>query len=115
MGKLPPEDYYGRTIKLLGQRGGPNLYRVTNLLANLYWVDFDLGCSTILPAAQPLLAKFPPAEAESGRQWNSQNPSQPIPGSPGDGSPCICNGRMRGAYLREAVSVLDVDEVVSAR
>ena len=63
-------------------------YRVTHLLANLGWVDFDLGCSTILPSCSAASAKFPPAQAELGRQWNSQNASQPNPGSPGDGSPC---------------------------
>ena len=67
-------------------------YRVTHLLANLGWVDFDLGCSIILPSCSAASAKFPPVQAESGRLWNSQNPSQPNPGSPGDGSPCILKG-----------------------
>ena len=68
------------------QRG---VYRVTHLLANLGWVDFDLGCSTILPSSSGSSANFPSAQAQPGRGWNSQNQSQPIPGSPGDGSPCI--------------------------
>ena len=29
------------------------LYRVTHLVANLGWVDFELGCSTILPIERP--------------------------------------------------------------
>ena len=65
------------------------VYRVTLLLANLGWVDFDLGCSTILPSCSAASAKFPPSQAKLGRQWNFQNSSQPNPGSPGDGSPCI--------------------------
>ena len=43
-------------------------YRVTHLLANLGWVDFYLGCSTILPRCSATSAKFPPAQAESDRQ-----------------------------------------------
>ena len=50
-------------------------YRVTHLLADLGWVDFDLGCSTGRWAAQ-------------ARQLNIPNPSQPNPGPLGDGSPC---------------------------
>jgi len=32
-----------------------HMYRVTHLLANLGWVDLDLGCYTLCPTAQPLL------------------------------------------------------------
>ena len=63
-----------------------NDYRVTHLLANLGWVDFDLECSTILPSCPASSAKFPPAQAESGRGWNSQ--SHTNQSSPGDASPC---------------------------
>ena len=65
------------------------IYRVTHLHANQGWVDFDLGCSNILPSCSAAFAKFPPAQAESGRKWHSQNPSQPNPSSPGDRSHCI--------------------------
>ena len=58
------------------------LYRVTHLVANLGWVDYDLGCSTIL-----LGQKVATVAATS--QGNSPNLSQPNPGSPPDGSPCI--------------------------
>ena len=33
---------------LIGLRCLALMYRVTHLVANLGWVDFDLGCSTIL-------------------------------------------------------------------
>ena len=69
-------------------------YRETHLLANLGWVDLDLGYSTILPSCSASSANFPSAQAEPGRGWNGQNQSQPNPGSPGDGSPC--RERMRG-------------------
>ena len=64
------------------------LYRVVHLLANLGWVDFDLGCSTILPSCSASSANFSSVKAEIGRGWNSQNQSRPNPGSPGDGPPC---------------------------
>ena len=63
-------------------------YSVTHLLANLGWVDFDLGCSTMLPSCPASSANFPSAQAEPGRGWNNQNTSQPNRGSPGDVSPC---------------------------
>ena len=64
------------------------LYRVTHLLANLGWFDLDLGCSTILPSCSASSAKFPSAQAEPGRGWNSQNPSQQNPVSAHFGTPC---------------------------
>ena len=36
-------------------------------------------CSTILPICPAASAKFPSAQAELGRQWNTQNSSQPNP------------------------------------
>ena len=59
-----------------------HMYRVTHLLVNLGWVDFDLGCFTILPSCSASSANFPSAQAEPGRGWNSQNQSQPNRGSP---------------------------------
>ena len=41
----------------------------------LGWLWF--GCSTILSFCPAASAKFPFAKAESGRHWNTQNPSQP--------------------------------------
>ena len=39
---------------------------MTHLLANLGWVDFDLGCSIILPSYSATSSKFPSAQAEFG-------------------------------------------------
>ena len=47
-----------------------------------------LGYYTICPRFSASSANFPSAQAESGRGWNSQNQSQPNPGSLGDGLPC---------------------------
>ena len=65
------------------------LYRVSHLLVHLVWVDCWFGCSTILPSCSAASAKFPSAQAECGRQWNSQTLSQPNPDTRGDGSPCV--------------------------
>ena len=43
----------------------PQPYRVSHLLVDLGWVDFDLGAPPPFPAAS---AKFPFAHAELGRQ-----------------------------------------------
>ena len=37
------------TLPFLSSIGFKHYYRVTHLLADLGWVDLDLGCSTILP------------------------------------------------------------------
>ena len=66
-----------------------SLYMVANLLANLGWFDFDLGCSTVLPTCSTTSANFPSAPDELGRGRNSTNQSQPNPGSAGDGPPFI--------------------------
>ena len=55
------------------------IYRVTHLHANQGWVDFDLGCSTILPSCSAAFAKFPPAQAESAESGTVKiqvNPTQ---------------------------------------
>jgi len=56
-----------------------NCYWVYHLVIDLGLVDFDFIAPNFCSAAKPILrsAKFPPAEAELGRQWNNQNPSQP--------------------------------------
>ena len=46
------------------------------VLVDLGWVDFDFCVPPSCPAA---FAKFPSAQVESGRQRNTQNPSQPNP------------------------------------
>ena len=55
------------------------MYRASHVLVDLGWVDFDLGDSTILPICLATSAKFPSAQADLGRKWNSQNPTQPNP------------------------------------
>ena len=59
-------------------------YRVTHLLANLGLVDFDFGCSTLC-----LMGNWQNWLSTWARWWNIPNQSQPNPGSPGDGPPCI--------------------------
>ena len=82
-------------------------YSVTHLLANFGWIDFDLGCSTILPSCSASSANFPSAQAEPGRGWNSQNQSQPNPGSPGDVSPCTL-GHSFLIWMMHAVADYDL-------
>ena len=83
---------------------------MTHLQANLGWVDLDSGCSTILPSCSVSSAKFPPAQTQPGRGWNSQNQSQPNRGLPGDWSPCsgVCTGMVKkvGPRLRDPASWL---------
>ena len=53
------------------------------------WAEtFDL-CSIILPSCPAASAKFPSAQAESGRQWNTRNPSQQNPVSSHLGHPVL--------------------------
>ena len=52
---------------------------VSHLLVDLGWVDFDLGVPPSCPAAS---AKFPSAQADLVRQWNTQNAIQPNPSQP---------------------------------
>ena len=49
-------------------------YRVTLVVADICWVDFDLDGPSCCPADS---AKFPSAQAEPCRQWNEQNHSPP--------------------------------------
>ena len=49
-----------------------SLYRASHVLVDLGWVDFDFCVPPTCPAAS---AKFPSAQAESGRQRNTRNPS----------------------------------------
>ena len=55
---------------------------------DLGWVDFDLGVTPISSCCPAASAKFQSAQAEFGRQWNTQNPSHPNPGLRADESPC---------------------------
>ena len=51
-------------------------YRASHVLVDLGWVDFDFCVPPSCPAAS---AQFPSAQAESGRQLNTQNISQQNP------------------------------------
>ena len=74
---------------------GWNLYSCTGwpiswrtwVVLTLTW-DVPLPPS-FLPSCSTTSAKFPSAQAEPVREWNSQNQSQPNPGSPGNGQPYI--------------------------
>ena len=70
------ENDEGATIYDVHTEGGVGINRVTHLLANLGWVGFDLGCSTIVPSCSTSSASFPSAQAEPGRGWNSHTQSQ---------------------------------------
>ena len=48
------------------------------MVADLGWVDLDLDVPSSCPAAQPLFAHFPSAQAESGRHWNIKIQVNPI-------------------------------------
>ena len=56
------------------------MYRVSQQVSDLGWVDFDLDVPLIMPSFSASSATFPSAQAESGGQRNSQNQSQPNPG-----------------------------------
>ena len=64
-------------------------YRVTHLLANLGWVDLDFDSSTVCSILHGLVGIWQKRLSSWARWWNIPNQSQPNPGSPGDGSPCI--------------------------
>ena len=55
------------------------MYRVSHVLVDLGWVDFDLGASPIFPSYPAASAKFPSAQAELCRQRNTHISSQPNP------------------------------------
>ena len=65
------------------------LYRVTHLLANLGWVDFDFGCSTLCLVLPGQMVNWQNWMRSWARWWNIPNQSQPNPGLPGDVSPYI--------------------------
>ena len=56
---------------------GEKKYKEVHLQANLGWVDFDFGCSTLLPSCSARSANFTSAQAESGPIKIKVNPSQP--------------------------------------
>ena len=63
-----------RVLRFLPGKTPYTFHRVSHLLVDLGWVDFDFGLPLSCPVAS---AKFPSAQAELGRQWNTQNLSQP--------------------------------------
>ena len=64
------------------------IYRETHLLANLGWVDFDVGCSTLCLVLPGLMGNCQNWLSSWARWWNIPNQSQLNPGSTGDGSLC---------------------------
>ena len=50
--------------------------RSVHLLANLDWVDFDLGCSPILPSSSASSVHFLSAQAEGGTAKIKVNPTK---------------------------------------
>ena len=50
-------------------------------------------CSTFIPSCSALSVKFLLAQAKSGRQGNTEYPSQPNPGARPDESPCTSFAR----------------------
>ena len=69
----------------------PNvMYSVNHHLtdADLGCADFDLKFPYILTSCSAHSAKMTSAQAESGREWNSQNLGNPNSGPRADGSPC---------------------------
>ena len=75
--------YSNNLIVLSVSQYGDN-YRVSHVLVDLGWVDFDFCVPPRCPAAS---AKLPSAQAESGEQWNTFNPSQQNPVSAHLGHP----------------------------
>ena len=67
---------------------GTCMYREGHMLANLGWIEFNLGYSTVLPSCSATSANFPSVQAELGRGLNSSNQCQPNPGLPADAHPC---------------------------
>ena len=70
------------------------MYRVTHLLADLGWVDLDLGCSTGRWAGLQLRC----CQSKTVEHPKSKSTQ---PGPRGDGSPCIdpCYHRGTGKYM----------------
>ena len=68
-----------------------SMYRVTHLLANLGWVDFDLGNFDVPPSCtavqQVLLISH--RHRQNQAEGGTAKISLPNPGSPGDVSPCM--------------------------
>ena len=61
------------------------VFRWSHLLVDLGWVDFDFCFPSSCSAAS---AKFPSAQTELGRQWNTLNSSRPSPVHGQMGTPC---------------------------
>ena len=73
---------------------------MSHVLVHPGWVDFNLGVPPSCPVA---FAKLPSAQAESARQWNTQNPSQPNPGPRADGTPCTHSSSSSSSPLHSIV------------
>ena len=58
---------------------------------NLGWVDFDFSCSTLCLVLLGLTGNWQNWLSSLARWWNIPNQSQHNRGSPGHGSPCMCD------------------------
>ena len=67
---------------------GGALYRVAHLLANLGWVDFDFGCSTLCLFLPGLMRNWLIWMSRWAVWWNMLNHSQPNPTVRPDAPPC---------------------------
>ena len=94
---LDPSTFVGRAPEqversLLGLPCNPSRsyikYRVTHLLVNLGWVDFDFGCSILCLVLPGRMGNWQNWLSSWARRWNIPNQSQPNLGSPGDVLPC---------------------------
>ena len=77
----------------------------------LGWLWFQ--CSTILPSCPAASAKFPSAQAQSGRQWNTRNPSQQNPVYEHMGRPVFeFHSSLNENFL--SVSVMSIGQIMGA-
>ena len=64
------------------------VYRVTLQVSDLGWVDFSLDVPPVFQSCSAYPAYPSSALVDLGRQWNSQNQSQPTQGPKPAASPC---------------------------
>ena len=80
-------------------------YRVIHQVSDPGWVVFYFDVPFIMPWLIARSARLSSAQAKSGRQWNSQNHSQPNSGPQPDESPCTnTNTYLRTSQDRKMTS-----------
>ena len=85
-------------VVLHSHSGNPNSVQGVPCVCRPGWLWFL--CSTILPSCPDSSAKFPSAQAESGRQWNTGNPNQQNPVYENMGCP-VCPTYVRSIMQHE--------------